>query len=321
MRKINSENPIDDIWQSLLRFSYIDVINKWWGEKDVKEKDNNLASFIASSIKQANSYFLSASKAPINIQPLLFYYGCVSLLIGTLSLVKQKKYEIKNHGMQLDKSTLFLNDIFFIKAVPRNVDGALHIIMQELEGVNDFISHGSWSLLEIFKCLPDLIEELTLIIPGSGVNVLKINEINREERKIDRIPINKREEGMEIVKIIKLDPKFKECYLEPQITDNFVILNRRLGVIPDVEYSIIGESYLRIYYKSKGSIFLPQYISYYIGLYILGTLSRYYPDIWDEFINFDSTGKKNIVRNFLQKSNRYFPNLILNILEGERIQY
>ena len=136
MKEIFSENPLQIIWQTLLRFSYVDVINNWWKGRGETE-ENDLAFFIASSIQQAKSYFDSASSAHNNILPLLLYYGSVNLLVGTLSLVKHKRFNITNHGMVLDKDSLNPNDIFSIKLIPRDMNGALNVIVSEMEGISD----------------------------------------------------------------------------------------------------------------------------------------------------------------------------------------
>jgi len=322
MKIINSENPLQKIWQTLLRFSYVDVINNWWKGRG-ETSDSDLAFFIASSFLQAKSYFDSASNAHSNILPLLLYYGSVNLLVGTLSLVKHKKFDIKSHGMVLDKTSLDPNDIFSIKLKPKNSTGALNIIVSEMECISDLPSRGAWSLEEIFSTVPDLSSGFQFIFPEKELKVVRVEEINRNGRTLDRISIESESEGNKIIQNIKLNPNYSEIYLEPQITqqNKYVILNRKPSSRPIGVYSISGEKYLPIPFKSKGNLFLPQYITMNMGLFILGTLSRYHPEIWDAFMRYDSTGAKNLVNDFLQTFVRYFPNLILNITEGERIHF
>ena len=320
MREIISENPLQKIWQILLRFSYIDVINNWW-IRSGKTKDDELAFFVASSFQQAKSYFVSASNAHSNILPLLLYYGSVNLLVGTLSLEKHKRFDITNHGMVLDKNSLSVADIFSIRLKPRSKAGALNIIVSEMEGVTDLLSRGAWSLEEILSTIPDLESEFQFIFPGKDLKVVKVEEVNRDGRKLDRIPIVSEEEGQTIAQSIQLNPDYSKTYLEPQITQQhkYLILNRKPGSEPMGIYSVSGEKYLPFPFTSKGNIFLPQYITMNMGLFILGTLSRYHPDIWDAFMRYDLTGVKNLIDEFFQKVVRYFPNLILNIINGERI--
>ena len=140
---------------------------------------------------------------------------------------------------------------------------------------------------------------------------------------LDRISIENELQGNQIIQNVKLNSNYSDLYLEPQITHQhkYVILNRKPGKESFGVYSISGEKFLPIPFESKGNIFLPQYITMNMGLFIIGTLSRYHPEIWDTFMRYDLTGAKNLVNDFFQKVLRYFPNLVLNIIEGERIHF
>jgi hypothetical protein len=304
----------------LLRFSYVDIVNIWWQERE-KPADDDLAFFIASSFQQAKSYFDASLSAQINIKPLLMYYGSINLLIGTLSLVKHNRFDISSHGMVLDDKSIYKScDILSVNLVPKDQKGALHTIALEMEGVNDILNRGAWSLQEVLRTIPDLALEYQFIFPHSGMNVVFCEEVQHNGRLIDRIPIVTEEEGISIIQNLKLNKNFLDTYLEPQTTPQYVILNRKPGGKTFEQYSIAGERYLPIPLK-KGGLVLPQYLMMYLGLYILGTLSRYNPEIWDGFIRYDSSGRKNLINSFLSITERYFPNVILNIISGERIQF
>jgi len=322
VREVNSDNPIQKIWQTILRFTYVDVINNWWISHG-ETKDDALAFFIASSFQQAKSYFDSASNANNNILPVLLYYGSVNLLVGTLTLKKHKKFDITSHGMKLDKKSLIGSKIFSTKLKPQDKSGTLNVIASEMEGISNFMNLGSWNLEELLSSLPDLALAFQFIFPEKELKVIKVEEVNLEGRLLERIPIASVTEGEKIAQSLELNTNFSDTYLKPQITQNhkYLILNRKPKSEPFGIYSISGEKYLPIPFKSKGNKFLPQYLSIIMGLFILATLSRYYPEIWDSFMRYDSTGAKNLVIEFLQKAERFFPNLILNIIEGERINF
>lgn len=324
MKLIISENPSQMIWQILLRYTYTDIINNWWKERG-KTSDDNLALFISSSFLQAKSYFDAALNAQINILPLLLYYASVNLLIGTLTLIKQRRFVIKNHGMILDEKTLTESgNILPISLVPRDKNGALNVFASEMAGIADLLDRGSWSLEDVFRTIPDLILEYQFLFPNSDVNVVQVEEIDHNGIILDRIPIDNLEYGKVIIQRLSLNEKFSDTYLKPQISQplKYVILNRKPGSTTFEQYSMVGERYLPIpYSKRKGNIFLPQFLMMYLGLFILGTLSRYHPVIWDSFIRNDTSGKKNLINNFLLITERYFPNLILNTILGERVQF
>jgi len=64
-----------------------------------------------------------------------------------------------------------------------------------------------------------------------------------------------------------------------------------------------------------------QLILMLMGLYALGHLSRYFPEQWNPFVRMDPTGERMVVERFLQIALRYIPNLVLNALSSERIQF
>jgi hypothetical protein len=58
-----------------------------------------------------------------------------------------------------------------------------------------------------------------------------------------------------------------------------------------------------------------------MGLYILGFLPRYRPELWNPFVQRDATGEKLIIEKFIDICKRYFPQLVLEFLVGSRIQF
>lgn len=58
-----------------------------------------------------------------------------------------------------------------------------------------------------------------------------------------------------------------------------------------------------------------------MGLFILGSLSRYRPEIWNPFIKNDSTGEKQLLEKFINICKRYLPNLALNALYEIHIRF
>jgi hypothetical protein len=58
-----------------------------------------------------------------------------------------------------------------------------------------------------------------------------------------------------------------------------------------------------------------------MGLFAFGYLSRYYPERWNPFVRSDETGEKLVIEGFLLICQRYLPNLVLNLIYGERVQF
>jgi len=89
----------------LKRFSYEPNIHRFWNERNLLDNDD-AAKLIAGCIRQGFAYFDAASNAPLDISPLLYYYGYNNLLIGAATLKKAQKLEIANHGMRLQTHNL-----------------------------------------------------------------------------------------------------------------------------------------------------------------------------------------------------------------------
>lgn len=76
---------------------------------------------------------------------------------------------------------------------------------------------------------------------------------------------------------------------------------------------------IQFYNQSNRKFKINQLIAYQIGLFSLGYLSRYHPEIWYPFVRSDQTGEKSIVEEFLFLSQRKVPNLLLNVILDKEI--
>lgn len=70
-------------------------------------------------------------------------------------------------------------------------------------------------------------------------------------------------------------------------------------------------------YLQDNSLFLSSWISEYIGIYILGMIVRYYPDIWVSIISRKQDSKiLAIIEQFIQRSKTSFPLASLQLLNN-----
>lgn len=91
-----SENPVNDIWKKLLKYSFGSNVRKATGIEE-----ESIVEAISGSIVQAHEYFVTSSKVTLNTSPLLMYYGCVNLLYGVASILTKEVINIKNHGASI----------------------------------------------------------------------------------------------------------------------------------------------------------------------------------------------------------------------------
>jgi hypothetical protein len=184
----------------------------------------------------------------------------------------------------------------------------------------DIISISSISDgLSIIKNLPELRADLMAI--GISPNICKGElwlQIEGEDDKkyeeehnflIEDVPEEYKESLLAHYKLdnpsISID---RNCYNQIHIKINKQN-NKRTGIIIFPE--IIDDLYNNKYYILVSDSYITEPASYFIILYCLGMLSRYYPDIWVSIID-KNINIAELTNTFLNLAYRKFPNLILD---------
>ena len=353
--KIPTENANIEQWRLLNQFAYPTNVKKYIFENSIP--DNSVEEYVASCIRQSEAYFSTFEKSSLDISPLLLYYGATNLLVGVSTMLEGTRLNIKNHGMMLKfpiDENLDINNLssksFFanfrlsdIKILPINQSvGGLHWFCNSFsDGTKLVEKGGEWTLEEIFGSIPDLRLDFVSSYLGKQlfcvpVEITQRELIYREEKpkkhkvifeRIKKVDVSNYENFPEVLENVK---GFSEAYLKPQYMDNayykdkmnHIILYRRIWADEVGFYSIFGQKYLELSHLKKGFSIAPgQIVILIMGLYALGCLSRYYPEIWNHFIRNDNTGEKLIVEKFLSLAHRYLPNLIINRIFNKRIEF
>jgi hypothetical protein len=73
--------------------------------------------------------------------------------------------------------------------------------------------------------------------------------------------------------------------------------------------------------KNGGKYYHSVLLMYFLGLFSLGMLSRYYPVAWGKLIGQDDSGDLELFRSFMSSSARQVPNLVLNHLSGKTLVF
>ena len=87
----------------------------------------------------------------------------------------------------------------------------------------------------------------------------------------------------------------------------------------NIKKSFLGDFFLQL--EVDGKLIIEPIFLGVIGLYALATLSRYHTDYWNSFIKNNKDGLVNFIEKFLYYMRRYFPNYILNKIEGKKHIY
>lgn len=308
-----SEDPIYDIWQRLLKYSYISNIEKYLGS----EYNEKFLNKIAGSIIQSFEYFNVFKNVSLNTSPLQLYYGYVNLLYAVSCLKLQKSIEIKNHGLSLsfpEKDRSIGNIIINLS---ESTDGAFKTF-------NDIFSDdvkfpNIITIKEILGFIPEIKNEFEDCYTECDSACIPIEVIKRKGDTVERI-LKSQLNGR------KFDPekiaKFTETYLVPQETNEYFILRKKLISNKIGIHAISGQKFLLKYIENDSKNYsISQIMMYFLALYSFSVLSRYHPDKWYPFVQYDNSGEKGLIQDFLSIAYRKLPNLLLNKLQNREIVF
>jgi hypothetical protein len=366
--RIPTENPQLDQWRLLGQFAYPANIRKYLSQNSVCESNSELEEYIAGCINQAESYFIAAERASLDISPLLLYYGASNLLIGATSLIKGEIKDLSHHGMRIElpkkeikkqkslkaklhekrrnrllkskynnsieSETIRIADYEIIPEKP--TFGALQHFCNVFSNGCQITFSGSWTVEEIFGSVPDLRKDFEICyenaIPFTIPVELKQMDIDyrdKEETKreitYERIDFNDiRRINNPIERLFTIEG-FLKSYLKPQQKygeNQPITLFRKIHSKEICFYTIYGEKFLELPHEKNGRfLVVNQLIILLMGLFALGSISRYKPHIWNPFVKADVTGERLLVEKFISICQRYMPNLVLNFIRKQRIEF
>lgn len=321
VKNIPTEDPRTDLWRMLSQFTYQTNINKYVQEHGLST-DTAKLEFIAGCIRQAEAYFKAASRAPLDISPLLIYYGATNLLAGATALLTGEIKVINNHGMKFDIADE--SRIADAKITPVDPShGALQIFCNIFSSSCPMTNGAVWTTEELFGSIPDLKIDFENCYRETKPNVIPLKQYEVEGTIVERIEISDLERFDSPVEDLKnLIPDFSKSYLQPQVLHDCIILNPKMNSSDIGIYSIFGRRYLQLSHVKNGQNLTPdQLIIMFMSMFSLGYLSRYRPEKWNSFVQSDKTGEKLLIERFLDVCSRLFPNLVLNRIQERRIQF
>jgi len=320
--RIVTENPKDEQWRRLSQFTYETNIRTFLAARGHYTVSGDAVAFIAGSIQHGRAYFSAAETAPLDIGPLLVYYGATNILAGAATMLAGSRPGIRTHGMKLRvPSTQLLADAEISPFDPNH--GALRLLGSIYSPGCPLIQSGVWTLDEILASIPDVHAEYMNQYSGTPYTIPM--EIVPQKRGVlertRRVNVDRYNSIDEMLNRIE---GLKTAYLAPQHEQgmDYVIFYRKPRG-PDIgEYSISGQKHLQIVHVKQNHDLNPsQIMLMFMGLFALGILSRYHPERWTPFVRNDLTGERLVIEKFIDVCLRYLPNLVLNMLTGERLQF
>jgi hypothetical protein len=86
----------------LAQYSYEPNIRRYLAARGHNNPQQTDLEYIAGSLRQGDAYFRAAEDSPLDIAPLLAYYGAVNLLSAAAAMLSAgARLTIKSHGMDL----------------------------------------------------------------------------------------------------------------------------------------------------------------------------------------------------------------------------
>lgn len=320
--RIVTEDPKEEQWRRLSQFTYDTNIRNFLKEHGHHTIGQDVIEFVAGSIQQGRAYFSASEEAPLDISPLLVYYGATNILAGAATMLTGTRLDICSHGMILKvPETKLLADVEVSPFDPNH--GALHLLGSVFSPGCQLINSGTWTLNEILASLPDVHAEYMNQYRGTP-HTLPMEIVPQKRGVLERTRWTNVDRFDSLEEMFKRIEGLKTAYLAPQHDQGmeFVIFYRKPRG-PDIgEYSISGQKHLQIMHVKQNHLLNPsQIILMFMGLFALGILSRYHPERWTPFVRNDLTGERLVIEKFIAVCTRYLPNLVLNMLMGAWLQF
>lgn len=326
IKEYYSENPEKDIWDLLLNFTYEENIKTYLKEKrnvNDEEKLDKLSNIISGSLEQAKEYFESSNTVSLFTSPLLLYYGLVNLMYGTAHLLTGDFLKIDNHGLNLNlkPEEIYKGKIGDITLnIQNHTKGSFYNFLSIFDNFKLENKINDWTLKEIFGSIPEIKEDFENCYKNDKSFTFPIEKIIRKDISFERI---REEEVKRLGESFFSDIyKFSENYLRPQKSSNNYILHKKLNAKGYYLETISGIDFLSLVHKKDTkSYHFSILLLMELGLFGLGSLSRYHPGVWNKFIKNDKYGERLIVEKFLKICRRYVPNIVLNKVLNKKIKF
>ncbi|WP_162142488.1 YaaC family protein [Aneurinibacillus terranovensis] len=337
---IPCENPYEKMWDSFLYFEsepttkqfLFRIYEHTHHKKGMVYAFQNTSKFIYY-VKQARQYYIAAVNSDILVRPLLLYYGMVSLL---------KAYVLTQDPDYPSHSKVLQHGVTSRKIKKSRYSFAEEEVKIQKEGllpyVHSFLSKETLSDKYLIQDLLSLIPELQLAYQklynkSSLINVSLSSDYDfRHQTTVFYLPdrildaahltytsfihyINRFNEGSSFVSASSHKaPHGLVCFEWTHPSGNHVAENGN-----GFENSLFTQDYKgNFYFKINNEKKLHEITNHYIVMYVLGMLCRYETERWGEIIFSFASEDMYIIHEFLTVSCRKFPNLLYDLLLGER---
>ncbi len=180
--QFTTENPESDQWRMLLQYSYPANIQRYFKEHHSTNAPKEIEDCISGCFRQGEAYFRAAEKSPIDIAPLLIYYGTTNLLRAAFVMLKGQIPVITDHGMTLKIPLVDNLRIADVEVKPVNKKtGALQIFADEFSNKINIVDGSTWKLEEVLSLVPELKRDFENCYETAASRTIPLELVKRRE--------------------------------------------------------------------------------------------------------------------------------------------
>lgn len=348
IRRIPCDSPEQKMWNLFLLLENETTVRSFLEKKYRKRglEQPGRAAFRAAQplmfhIKQARVYYRAAGESDLFIRPLLSYYGMMTLskaLMLTMVPDYPENTAVLRHGVSTRKRK-HGNFCFFTDQVRVQREGLFPELARK-KGWDSLIGE-SWTLKELFSLIPELQDGYRQVFQEETLYPLAVCDtlldsdhgmpFVLEEHILDVLHLTPQGLTQRLNRFPHREEARFTCEETPILPRRILLFwhHPRVSHVdrwgrgfdhPLFREDLLGNHYLSLVREpmKDGS---PEFFIHYALLFALSMLCRYDPPLWGEMIHGMASEEIVLIQEFLQVTQRKFPNLILNELFEEKILF
>jgi len=342
IHRITCENPQEKLWSMFVYFEsephVKDFLTQFYhapfSEEAAKYAFQNTQKFIYN-IKQGKEYYSAAGASNILVKPLLLYYGMVSFLKAviltadphypahskvlqhgvTSRKLKKSDYTFSEDEVKVQREGLFplvtqLFDCQHMIGEKFKIKDLLSMIPELKESYEKTYQEVSLLPLHMSKHIDYTSPMTTFYLSESVLDhfhltyegfISFLNRYNTGKARFIHHPI---ETPQGIIRLSWDHPEKIHVFESPNGFENHLFIQ---------DYK--GNHFFRLQHSHSH---IPELTTHFLIMYILGMLCRYETELWGEIVFSFMSEEMFIIHEFLNISQRKFPNMILDLLFSER---
>lgn len=330
--KVFTEEPEQELWRSLLQFSYKENIQRYFKDHKIPmnaygENENctidDIANCIGGALLQADEYYKASRNVSLQVEPVLLYYGTTNLLYAMSILLNGALPHISNHGMHIEVSDekSFIADT--VLRFDHQADGGIHRFAKDLGFQKNLCEFQPWCLGDFLDSIAEISTDFKRCYPQRKSHVYLLDVVKTPEGMVEKIFTEKDN----VLASIDNIEGFSDSYLRPQNGrdregNEYLVLRHKMNKKDICQISYSGQPFLQVAHRRNGKLItITKDLNMYIALFVLGSMCRYHPEIWNPFVTQDSTGEKLLIEKLLYYSRRILPNIVLNRIMNQHISF